>query len=882
MSDSIDLNTLQTVPIKLVPELPLSNSSAFDIVAVLNNKDTVRVSWQSLTSNHIAQTADIPTEPGTTNDIAYITFAADETGIYTNDSTSWTKSPVYNNNWEDLTVDTRFLLVNAPMQLGEDEVANARQSLSLDKATEDKLGLVKVLPTTATTATANSVKLDKDGLVVVDFATPTSEENPEGVPGVVKLKNYYNSKVTEDGTYAVTETYVREAIRNYADTTTLPIATNSSLGVVVVDTNSALTISESGTLSVKTASSENTGVVFLDEATDIDSAVDSHAASVGLVNKIVAKQAKTIQNKIAGADLGMVRVPGSTAVTIDAVGNVDVRVASETSPGVVTVLGHLEGDYDYSNTDTGSTAVTPQAVTDYVEDKLANLSQSLPIATVEELGAVRVGSSVSVDPDTGVLDIKNATPTRLGGVYVSLAENDTATSTVPTEARVFEMLGGSTVSVSPAKVNKYGTVKLSTDVVLDGAKIGINSEGQLVAEKQVAVGPDGESSVAGYNSLGLVALSSTNIVSNTSNKPGLPIGASASGMLYVDVNSSLATTNKAGLVRLSVPSGTLNSSDPGVGVDENGRLRVNISSASGGTATSYYMYETSKPSEPVNIYYYKEGAFNYPFVYTASASNKGVVMLGTDTIIKGGTAVGVDDSGRLCVALSLGGGSSGETGVKLGLATSTSEGLVKVSQDTIIDGGLPIGFNANNQLTVASSSTNMTTATDSLVGGVKLSYYGTYQSDYGRIGLNNDNQIVVSPATYSTPGVVKIAGSTFDVSDNYTLVGRSPDGALAVKATAGGSSSGGSMEVSAPLTVKLVEKDGVAGYVVTMTGGFVQMNDGSLVKVEAVTEEDNVVIDPVAGQMLKLKVYINEDREAVAKLQLTSDTKVLTCKPLLV
>lgn len=869
MSDSIDLNTLQTVPIKLVPELPLSNSSSFDIVAVLNNKDTVRVSWQSLTSNHISQTADIPAEPGTTSDIAYITFAADETGIYANNGTSWTKSPAYSNNWEDLTVDTRFLLVNAPMQLGDSEVANARQSLRLDKATADELGLVKVLPVISTATTANSVKLDKDGLVVVDFATPTSEENPEGVPGVVKLKNYYSSTVTEDGTYAVTETYVREAIRNYADTTTLPIATNSSLGVVVVDTNSALTISESGTLSIKTASSENTGVVFLDEATDIDSTVDSHAASVGLVNKIVAKQAKIIQDKIAGTELGMVRVPGSTAVTIDSVGNVDVRLASEVSPGVVTILGHLGGDYNYSNTDTGSTAVTPQAVTDYVEDKLANLSQSLPIATVEELGAVRVGSSVSVDPDTGVLDIKNATPTRLGGVYVSLAENDTATSMVPTEARVVEMLGGSTVSVAPAKVNKYGTVKLSTDVVLDGAKIGVNEEGQLVAEKYDSSGVD--SAVAGYNSLGLVALSSEHIVSNTSSKPGLPIGASSTGMLYVDANASLATTNKAGLVRLSVPLGTLSSSAPGVGVDESGRLRVNISSTSGGTATSYYMYETSKPSNPVNLYYYKDGSLNMPFVYTASAFNKGAVMLGTDTIIKGGTAVGVDDTGRLCVALS-----TSDSG--LGFATSTAEGLVKVSQDAIIEGGLPVGFNENKQLVVASSSTNMVSATESTLGGVKLGTDTVYQSGYSRVGCNNDGQLAVPAADASTPGVVKISGSAFNSDDSYSLVGKAPDGSLAVPVVSGG---GGSAPVSgsAPLDVTLTPISGSRSYKVTMTGGAVQMSDGTIVAIDPITEADDIVVIPENNNTLKLKVYVDDYGIPAAKLSLDTSSKVLTCKP---
>ena len=869
METAVDSPAAKPIPFKLVPELPLSSTSSFDIVAVVDNKDTVRVRWNALTANHISQTEDVPSAPGTTVGISYITLAADETGLYINDSSSWRKAPSYGANWGDLTEDTRFLLVNTPMSLDKDEVKNVRQSIQLDVATGTDLGLVKVLPTSTSAAQAESVKVNNDGLVVIDFATPIVEESPEGVPGVVRLKNYYSSAITGDGTYAVTEKYVREAINNYAENVTLPIATESSLGAIVVDSGTALTISASGTLSIKSATSENTGVVFLDEETDIDSAVDSHAASVGLVNTIVDRKIRGISTTIAGQDLGMVRVPGDTAITIDGVGNIDVRTATETAPGAVTVLGELKPGADYS----GNTAVTPQAVTDYVESKFSNLTQSLPIATASELGAIRVGSSVTVNEDTGVLNIANATPTRLGGVYVALATNDINSSTVPTEGRVVELINSSTTSVGTAKIDRYGTVKLSLpDIINEGAKIGVNSYGQLVAEKTtISSGTiDGEVGIAESGVLGLVSLSSSHKISTASARPGLPIGSDVYGTIYVDSEASTATNSRLGLVKLGTQN-VLSVNAPAVGMDAQGRLRL-AGDADGGT--SYYMYKTSKPADPVNLYYYEEGSYNMPFIYTATSAKRGAVLLGTDTVITGGTPVGVDSSGRLAVSINIS-GTSGGSG-SLGTATATSSGVVKLSQDGVITGGLPVGVNANGQLVVASSSTNLTSATTSALGGVKLSVASIYQSGYGSIGLNNNNQIVVAPATETTPGVVKVGGGV--VSDTYTLVGTTSDGKLAVSGSTSDTAASGA---AAPLSIALIPTKTSGKYTVTMRGGAVQMNDGTIVNIDPITEEDAMTITPSNGQTLRLRVYINTDGEAKAKLYLVNDTKTLTCRPTL-
>lgn len=890
-------NVSVDIPIRLVSDLPLDGSDTFDVIAVVGNKDTVRINWNNLSSNSVQQTHTIPVGPGIASGVApnTITLAVDKGGLYVSDGSEWRKTFTYSDNWDDLEPsedgrEARFLLVNKPMSLSDEEIGYVKESLNIGIATSVKEGLVKGHDNT-TDATKedyvpNAVRVDTNGTMYVNVAHPASEANPSGIPGIVTLKDYYDADSVSDGIHAVTENYVREAINNYGETVKLPIATTEQVGVVQAIEGSPIKVDSGGRISIDTATHAQQGVVYVDN--NKDTSVDSHAASVGLVKEMLTSEINPVKTTIAGDSLGMVRVPGNTAITIDSSGVISVRSAANSgAEGIVNIIQELSPSVEYSNDTTGNTAVTPQAITDYVDYRLEHLDESLPKATATTLGAIMTGAGVTTDSN-GVLTLTNATPQTIGGVYVQLAEddeNEITPASVPTVSRVREMIGDiSGTSAGVASTSSYGVVKLSTSIIEDGAKIGVNSYGQLIAEKTSISGGfiDGEVGLAKYNELGLVALSANKTVSNTANSPGLPIGANSTGMLYVDASASAATTNKLGLVKLSVPSGVLNSSDPGVGVDENGKLRVNLSGTSSGGSTSYYMYETSKPSDPVNLYYYKDGAYNMPFVYTATSSKKGVVLLGTSTIIKGGTPVGVDDSGRLSVAINLSGGGD-DSSATIGTATSTSAGVVKLAQDERITGGLPIGLNANGQLVVASSSTNLSSATTSIMGGVKLSSADTYQDLYGRVGLNNNNQIVVAPATYSTPGVVKIAGSTFDAGDNYSLVGRSPEGALAVKVTGGSSSpSAGTVEVSAPLTVKLVEKEDVAGYIVTMTGGFVQMNDGSLVKVDPVTEEDNVIIDPVAGQMLKLKVYINKDGEAVAKLQLTSDTKVLTCKPLLV
>lgn len=887
-------NVSVDIPIRLVSDLPLDGSDTFDVIAVVGNKDTVRINWNNLSSNSVQQTHTIPVGPGTASGVApnTITLAVDNKGgLYVSDGSEWRKTFTYSDNWDDLEPseddrEARFLLVNKPMSLSEEEIDNVKESLNIGIATSVKEGLVKGHDNT-TDATKedyvpNAVRVDTNGTMYVNVAHPASEANPSGIPGIVTLKDYYDADSVSDGVHAVTENYVREAINNYGETVKLPIATTEQVGVVQAIEGSPIKVDSGGRISIDTATHARQGVVYIDN--NKDTSVDSHAASVGLVKEMLTSEVNPIKTTIAGDTLGMVRVPGNTAITIDSSGVIGVRSAANSgSEGIVNIIQELSPNVEYSNDTTGNTAVTPQAVTDYVDYRLEHLDESLPIATASSLGAIITGDGVTTDEE-GVLTLTNATPSTIGGVYVQLAEgdgNETTPASVPTVSRVLELLreSSSTGSIGEATQSKYGVVRLSTSIIEDGARIGVNSAGQLMAERtSISSGTiDGEVGVAKYSELGLVALSTSNIVSATASKPGLPIGTNSAGMLYVDVNASKATTNAFGLVKLSVPSNTLKDTAPGVGVDSQGRLRVDLTGTAESSIPSYYIYEApTKPSSPVPLYYYTDGTYNIPFLYKASASRQGVVMLGTDTVISGGTAVGIDEYGRLCVALSTGGSSASG----IGFATSTAEGLVKVSQDTVIEGGLPVGFNENKQLVVASSSTSMTSATASTLGAVKLGTNTVYQSGYSRVGRNNDGQLAVPAADASNPGVVKISGSTFNANDSFSLIGKAPDGSLAVKAVSGGGGGGGSTPVvgSAPLDVTLTPLSS-GSYKVTMTGGSVQMANGTIVAVDPITEADNIVIIPESNNTLKLKVYIDDYGTPVAKLTLETSSKVLTCKP---
>lgn len=871
---TIDAASVQDIPVKPVPDLPISNSGAFDIVAVVNNKDTVRVSWESLTANHIQQTGDVPVAPGAVDGISapYLTLAADGTGLYVSDGTEWRKIATYGANWDDIgTDDTRFLPVNKTITLTPSERANALTSLDIGTATTAKEGLVRI--------PEDSIKGVgiENGELYVRLADPINENNIDGTPGIVYIKDFYDGYDENDADStissrcAVTERYVDQAINSRR--VSVPFASYTQSGTVQIAEGTALIVDSEngGLLSIKTATEAENGVVRIHNIYDASgNPIDPIATSKGYVDQLVRES--VVATPATDEVLGMVKVEPTSSITINSSGAIDVKYATTATHGTVVLSDAISDTADYSEATVG-VAATPKAVKDYVTYK--TMSMDIPVASASRLGGVIIGEGIFVTGE-GVISIQNATENHIGGVRVVQAEGDTS-YTVPTLKKVEEMVAIDIPKTEIATETVYGTVKLSKSRIIDpyALKIGFNNNNQLVAEPPAYPG-EGEDSFK---------LSSTNVINFTSNI-GLPIAADATRAIYVDASNSnsQATTVRPGLVMLSVSrSEVLPTTNPGIGVDANGQLRVKGSISGGGSSSTsefnYYFYKKDEPSVATfsPIYYYTSDTFRMPFVPAASSSKPGVVLLGTATQVNGGVPVGVDETGRLFAAINTTGGGEG---TYVGVATADSAGIVKLGQNDVISNGLRVGVNAEGQLCVASTSTDMTTATFEYAGAVTLSTPATYATGtFGVVGVDSTNgKLAVPSATSDDYGVVKVGGGVLDTSDpTVALIGHTAEGQLAVK----GVSSGGdeTQTYETPLHVTLIPAESSGSYIVTMTGGTIQLNDGTIVNIEAITEEDNIVVTLTNNQTLSLKVFINSDGEPIAKLTVNSSTKVLTCKP---
>ena len=881
--DTEVINDVSAIITKPVPDLPISNSSEFDLVAVVNNKDTVRINWETLTSNQPRQvSADTINGPGLSDSTPYITFAADDTGLYVSDGTTWRKMATYGDNWTDLsTPDTRFLPVNSTVEISDEDRTNVFNTLKLGLANETSAGLVKV-----SRDATSLVNIDPEGVLHVKAATPITTSNPdEFSPGVVYIKDYYDGYDENDATTissqcAVTEKYVYEALS--AHTYTVPFASTEVAGIVKIAHDSPLVVSEEGgILDITYATESKAGVVKIEKMPE---EVTPVAVSFEYLKDYVNNAIDGVKSTVASTTLGLVRVEETSAISITEDGAIDVKYATEDRHGAVILTVELTDDV----VDSPTTAVVPtqQAVVNYIGTKLDDITTNIQPATTTTMGIVQPGIGLTIRAgEPGLLDLTNATRSQLGGVYVEPAEEDTDKFTVPSVTRVYEIVNAAKVTVNAipeATYEKPGLVMLSTHTKLDlneGYPVGVDKNGRLRAMFNLSESFD-SSLIATYDYPGAVQLSSPVIIDGNSTQIG--IARDNTGAIYVDADGHKATTNSLGFVRMSRSSDSVKNTDLRIGVDSYGRIfaeRPSSGTASGGSI--YYIEETSAPGGTVGfIKSYKSGEWLIPYVSPAALNYSGTVMLSTEkTLSSSNPAIGIDSTGRLRVDGTIPGGGSYDN---ISDATDTIAGVVKlsVSPDTPIETGLPIGVNAQGQLYVASTSTGITAATTTQLGGVLLSSGNTYTESGGLIGLNSSSQIVVAPATSESYGAVKVSDKVFSATESYTLVGTTPDGKLAVSGTTSPGGSDTTVTAVAPLSINLIAI-GDTRFKVTMTGGAVQMNDGTIVNIDAITEEHDMVIEPLEGQVLKLKVYINDLGEAVAKLQLVDGIKVVPCAPVL-
>lgn len=174
------------IPLVLMRNLPVSTATVtadYTFVAVVGNKNTARIPWSTLSAGFIAiapGTLSGPTSEGTEGQITW-----DSTGVYTYTNGAWGKSPRLGTNWDDLTNDARFLLVNKVMSLTPGELANVLKTLGIGPATQEKAGLV----TLATTMDENKGNVPTTAQVV-DYVDEQLKEIEIGGGGGDKISAY--------------------------------------------------------------------------------------------------------------------------------------------------------------------------------------------------------------------------------------------------------------------------------------------------------------------------------------------------------------------------------------------------------------------------------------------------------------------------------------------------------------------------------------------------------------------------------------------------------------------------------------------------------------------------------------------------------------------
>lgn len=174
------------IPLVLMRNLPVSTATVtadYTFVAVVGNKNTARIPWSTLSAGFITITPGTPSGPTSEGTEGQITW--DSTGVYTYTNGAWGKSPRLGTNWDDLTNDVRFLLVNKVMSLSPGELANVLKTLGIGSATKEKAGLV----TLATTMDENKGNVPTTAQVV-DYVAEQLKEIEIGGGGGDKISAY--------------------------------------------------------------------------------------------------------------------------------------------------------------------------------------------------------------------------------------------------------------------------------------------------------------------------------------------------------------------------------------------------------------------------------------------------------------------------------------------------------------------------------------------------------------------------------------------------------------------------------------------------------------------------------------------------------------------
>lgn len=503
-----------SIPFTIAKNLPVYTGAVegdIDFIAVVGNNRTVRVPASSVADGFVVWKEPYEVSAGSDTGHAHC-VSADTTGFYSFADGRWAKSPTYRSNWDDLTETTRFLKVDAGMDLTKAERDNVYASIKLGTATKTTAGLVKAQ---SGTWVAQAV-MDDDAFLGIKEASKDEY-------GAVRVDN------EEDETSVVSMGYLEGRLAS-RDRDVYKIATHESPGVILADNpepdeagyKGPFQVDEYGNVTIPTAipgDNVNPGLVRLsraslndDEGSEVTEDAIRTAASIQRVGLMITDAINTQAGKSATeVSLGSVMVPGDGALRIImpstpedqrpagwADGSIDVNpgdsirhgavLVRNTLAGVVKEQAEINGLYYYY-------VPTAAAVRREFDDIKANIltldggkidSDKLPIATNMYPGAVKIGTGIALASD-GTISQRMAVPTTFetyvqgssqvfGAVYVCRDSYEGTTGTslpvVPTVAKVKSMLAGQAAQqVSAEMSHSYVRSSVSEDVETGQATI---------------------------------------------------------------------------------------------------------------------------------------------------------------------------------------------------------------------------------------------------------------------------------------------------------------------------------------------------------------------------------------------------------------------------
>lgn len=131
-------------PLILTRDLPVYSGTLGDgdyVLGLTGNEELRRLPVASLAFSAMGEvsTPSSPDDEGKADGIIW-----DENGVYTYLNGKWGKSPRLTLHWEDYGAQTRLLIVDKEQELDENEQLQGRTNLGIEKATQEKQGMVQI------------------------------------------------------------------------------------------------------------------------------------------------------------------------------------------------------------------------------------------------------------------------------------------------------------------------------------------------------------------------------------------------------------------------------------------------------------------------------------------------------------------------------------------------------------------------------------------------------------------------------------------------------------------------------------------------------------------------------------------------------------------